>query len=43
MPAASPLNGSLSALALMERLIAALEPGIAPDRANTAAGGAHGP
>lgn len=35
--AASPLNGSLSALALMERLIAALEPGIAADRVNLAA------
>jgi TetR/AcrR family tetracycline transcriptional repressor len=35
--AASPLSGSLSALALMERLIAALEPGIAADRVNVAA------
>ena len=35
--AASPLNGSLSALALMDRLIAALEPGIAADRVNVAA------
>jgi TetR/AcrR family tetracycline transcriptional repressor len=35
--AASPLSGSLSALALMERLTAALEPGIATDRVNVAA------
>lgn len=35
--AASPLNGSLNALALMDRLIVALEPGIAADRVNTAA------
>jgi TetR/AcrR family tetracycline transcriptional repressor len=35
--AASPMSGSLSALALMERLIAALEPGIAADRVNVAA------
>jgi TetR/AcrR family transcriptional regulator, tetracycline repressor protein len=35
--AASPLSGSLSALALMERLIAALEPGIAADRVAVAA------
>jgi TetR/AcrR family tetracycline transcriptional repressor len=35
--AASPLSGSLSALGLMERLIAALEPGIAADRVNVAA------
>jgi Tetracyclin repressor-like, C-terminal domain len=35
--AGSPLNGSLGALALMERLIAALEPGIAADRVNVAA------
>jgi TetR/AcrR family tetracycline transcriptional repressor len=35
--AASPLSGSLSALTLMERLIAALEPGIAADRVNVAA------
>jgi AcrR family transcriptional regulator len=35
--AASPLSGSLSALALMERLIAAIEPGIAADRVNLAA------
>jgi len=35
--AASPLAGSLSALALMERLTAALEPGIAADRVNVAA------
>jgi TetR/AcrR family transcriptional regulator, tetracycline repressor protein len=35
--AASPLIGSLGALALMERLIAALEPGIAADRVNVAA------
>jgi TetR/AcrR family tetracycline transcriptional repressor len=35
--AASPLSGSLNALTLMERLIAALEPGIAADRVNLAA------
>jgi AcrR family transcriptional regulator len=35
--AASPLSGSLSALTLMERLIAALEPGIAADRVTAAA------
>jgi hypothetical protein len=35
--AASPLNGSLSALALIDRLIGALEPGIAADRVNVAA------
>jgi hypothetical protein len=35
--AASPLNGSLSALALMDRLITALEPGLAADRVNVAA------
>jgi TetR/AcrR family tetracycline transcriptional repressor len=35
--AASPLSGSLSALTLMERLIAALEPGIAADRVHVAA------
>jgi TetR/AcrR family transcriptional regulator, tetracycline repressor protein len=35
--AASPMSGSLSALALMERLIGALEPGIAADRVNVAA------
>jgi TetR/AcrR family tetracycline transcriptional repressor len=35
--AASPLNGSLSALALMERLIAILEPGVGTERAHIAA------
>jgi AcrR family transcriptional regulator len=35
--AASPLNGSLSALALMERLIAILEPGVGAERAHNAA------
>ena len=35
--AVSPLNGSLSALALMDRLIALLEPGIAAELANVAA------
>jgi TetR/AcrR family tetracycline transcriptional repressor len=35
--AASPMAGSLSALALMERLIAALEPGIGADRVSVAA------
>jgi TetR/AcrR family tetracycline transcriptional repressor len=35
--AVSPLNGSLSALALMERLIALLEPGITAESVNVAA------
>lgn len=35
--AASPMAGSLSALTLMERLIAALEPGIDADRVSVAA------